>query len=391
MKRYYKSIVHGELNMKTVCKIGTCAGCKACISICSQGAITYIDSIDSIECRIDEDKCIKCGRCYNVCPNIKNVTKKTPEEYMQAWACDRIRAHSSSGGAATAIMESFINNGGYVCSCAFESGEFIFKCTNNEIEINQFSGSKYVKSNPQNAYEIIGQLLKKQTKVLFIGLPCQVAGILNVFNNNMNLYTIDLICHGTPSSKLLNKYLEESDIDINSIVDIKFRYKSVFGIYSEKDKLCPGRVRDSYLSAFLDAVDYTENCYSCKYATFDRVSDLTLGDAWGQMSETSNEGVSLILCQTKKGRELIDIANLTQHEVDIEKAVAANHQLKRPSYRHPNREKFMKAIKKGRSFRYAAFLANPKDSVKNSIKYALIKMHILPDINRGGYRLIIIR
>ena len=33
--------------------------------------------------------------------------------------------------------------------------------------------------------------------------------------------------------------------------------------------------------AFLSSLTYTENCYSCKYAQKKRISDITIGDAWG--------------------------------------------------------------------------------------------------------------
>ena len=377
--------------MKTVCDSKICAGCKACINVCPKQAIKFRDSIEFTECIIDENMCVNCGKCYGVCPNIKLTPKTTPKCYYQGWAPDRIRFLSSSGGAASAIMEGFVKNGGYVCSCVFEKGAFIFNTTNDLSYVKKYSGSKYVKSDPQNAYSEIERLLKTHAKVLFVGLPCQSAGIINYFNGNDNLYTIDLICHGTPSSVLLNKFLEECGVDIKNIGDIRFRDKDVFGVYTEQDKLFPGRVNDSYLSTFLDAIDYTENCYTCKYASFDRVSDLTLGDAWGQLSETTQEGVSLILCQTQKGKELLELAELEKCDVDIEKAIAANHQLKRPSFKHPKRGRFMNAIRKGHSFRYAAFLAKPKDSIKECIKFGLIRLGILPDKKSGGYRLIVIK
>ena len=365
--------------MRTVCDSKMCAGCKACVNICPKQAISYSDLVEYTECIIDDDKCVKCGKCYGVCPSIKHTLKVRPKYYYQAWAPDRIRAMSSSGGAASAIMEGFVKRGGYVCSCVFERGSFIFRCSNDLSYIKNYSGSKYVKSDPYNAYAEIDQLLKKNAKVLFIGLPCQSAGITNYFNSNVNLYTIDLICHGTPSPILLEKYMNECDVDLNRVKNIKFRDKDVYGIYVEQNKLLPERVKDSYLSTFLAAVDFTNNCYACEYASFDRVSDLTLGDAWGQMSETTKEGVSLVLCQTQKGKELLEMAEIEKCDVDIEKAVAANHQLKRPSYIHPKRGKFMKAIISGRSFRFAFFLAKTKEAIKESIKYGLIKMRVLPD------------
>ena len=375
--------------MKTVCEIGLCTGCKACIVLCEHKAITYYDEIDQVKCLIDDDKCVKCGRCSKICPNNTPVKKTLPIAYFQGWAQDRIRSNSSSGGAASAIMEGFINQGGYVCSCLFEDGQFLFKVTNDISSIRLFSGSKYVKSDPQNAYARIKELLDRQQKVLFIGLPCQSAGIINYFKRHKNLYTIDLICHGTPSSLLLQRYLQELHVDITSIRDIKFRDHSTGNSCGER--LLPRRVRGSYIVAFLEAISYTDNCYSCAYASFDRVSDVTLGDAWGQMSETNKGGVSLVLCQSEKGRKLLEIANLDQYEVDIEKAVISNPQLRGASFQHPKRQLFMNAIKRGHSFRYATMLAEPKASIKECIKYVLIKMRLLNDIQEGEFGLIVIK
>lgn len=377
--------------MLTVCSDSKCTGCMACINVCRIGAISFKDDIDRLNCVIDEKKCINCGRCHKVCPNNKELKFREPYIIKQGWAEDKFRSVSSSGGVASAIMESFIKQGGYVCSCIFESGEFIFKTTSDSNLIPLFAGSKYVKTNPQNAYIQVKKLLEEDKKILFIGLPCQSAGIQSYFENHPNLYTIDLICHGTPSKKLLDKYLVETRCDMHELKDIKFRYKDVFGLYNEKNKLLPGRIEDSYLKMFLNAVDYSENCYACKYASFARISDITLGDAWGQLSETTDKGVSLILCQSPKGKELIGMANLKLLDVNVDKAVSANHQLRRPSIKHVKRKTFIAAVKRGCSFRYASFLVDPRWAIKQSIKYILIKMKIIRDIPRGGYKLIVIK
>ena len=52
--------------------------------------------------------------------------------------------------------------------------------------------------------------------------------------------------------------------------------------------------------AFLCSLMYTDNCYECKYAKLERVSDLTIGDAWGtELTEEMKQGVSLALSQTR--------------------------------------------------------------------------------------------
>lgn len=101
-----------------------------------------------------------------------------------------------------------------------------------------------------------------------------------------------------------------------------------------------------YTHAFLRGLDYTENCYSCQYARWNRVSDITLGDSWGSELETEEQakGISLILCQTAKGRELVSRTEITTKPVDIEKAIRSNQQLIRPTEMHKNRRVFLNIL-----------------------------------------------
>lgn len=366
----------------------SCTGCMACCNVCPRNAITIEDRIESYNAEINLDVCIKCGLCEKVCPNIEERNLSKPIFWKQGWAEDDIRRSSSSGGAASALIREFISSGGYVASCLFENGEFVFSVTNDIEKAKKFAGSKYVKSNPRGIYKEIKQLLKQGQKVLFIGLPCQSAAAQNICGKHENLYTVDLICHGTPSPKLLRQFITERGICWENISDIKFRENEYFGLESNGVRLTPYRVLDSYLQLFLDSVDYTENCYSCRYATLERVSDITLGDAWGQLSNTIPGGVSLILCQTKKGVELIQRTGMYLVDVDLDKAVKANHQLEHPSSKHSGRKKFFNELRMGHSIKYATFVIMPKESLKQSIKYLLTKLHLLKAVSPGGeYRM----
>lgn len=366
--------------MKLVCETNKCLGCKACLNVCPKRAIEIRECVEAYNAEIDKEKCIDCNMCYEVCPNNALNNLLPPIFWKQGWSNDYpTRIGASSGGAASSLIKSFIEDGGYVASCVSENGVFGFKMTNDHEVARQFAGSKYVKSDPGQIYSAIKDKLKEDQAVLFIGLPCQVAALKNICGNDDRLYTVDLICHGTPSPKLLIKYVSELGYEWQEIKDIKFRNNNRYGITIDGNKLTPQRVPDSYTRAFLSSVDYTENCYSCRYATLSRVSDITLGDAWGQLSRSERDGASLILCQTQKGISLVNKANMHLEEVDLDKAVAANHQLKHPPEKHPRREKFLYAINKGRSFRLATAMALPKASVKQCLKVGLIKLKVMKD------------
>jgi coenzyme F420-reducing hydrogenase beta subunit len=67
--------------------------------------------------------------------------------------------------------------------------------------------SKYVQSDTNNSFKLAKLDLENGKTVLFSGTPCQIAGLKSFLRKEYeNLYTIDLICHGTPSQLILEKY-----------------------------------------------------------------------------------------------------------------------------------------------------------------------------------------
>lgn len=374
--------------MDTVCATNKCNGCMACKAICPKNAIEIKDEIQAFNSYMNEEKCIQCGKCKKICPQNQLPELKPPIEWWQGWANNQdIRARASSGGVASELIRSFIEAGGYVCSCVFLQGEFVFEITNDIENVRRFAGSKYVKSNPDGIYKKIENLLKKGEKVLFIGLPCQSAGVKNTIPERFqsNLYRVDLICHGTPSYSLLYKHIQETGYELSQVETISFREKGKwkFTVPYNKDKAA---LEDIYLMGFLLGRFYTENCYECSYARVNRVSDITLGDSWGsELRDELKKGLSLIMCQTEKGIELIHKGNLHLEPVDTEKAIVANQQLQHPFRRTRKTSQFYHKYLKTKKFGWSFFLTEPKLVFKQQVKYILHKLHLYkPPQNRGG-------
>lgn len=366
-----------------VCEKSKCCGCCACESICPRQAITIKDEIQYMVPEIDGSRCVHCGLCYKVCPNHQKSDFLRPVKWYQGWAKEQdVREKSSSGGAAQAISRSFVENGGYVCSCLFQNGQFEFQVTNSVGDLKKFRGSKYVKSNPRSCYSDIVRVLKDfNAKLLFIGLPCQAAAVWNYVGDKYKekLYTIDLICHGTPSVKVLKHFLEDHKLDIGKLKKIRFRQKARFAVKGETS-FEPYGVMDEYSVAFLNGICYTENCYQCMFARTERASDLTLGDSWGsELSGEVGKGISLILCQTEKGSELLAQTNesIELRPVDLNNAIACNPQLHKPLKRPQNLDKFFSALKKGKTLKYAVAHYCFQKYARQMIKKLLIKMRVL--------------
>ena len=90
-----------------------CQGCLAhpCMEVCPKKAITW-ESGRSI---IDQDKCIKCGRCVGVCPY--NAIVKT--ERPCAAACGMGAIHSDEHGRAEIDYDKCVSCGMCLVNCPF--------------------------------------------------------------------------------------------------------------------------------------------------------------------------------------------------------------------------------------------------------------------------------
>ena len=363
--------------MNTVCEKGKCTGCMECIDICHKGAIQIVDSGMEYNAIIDSDKCTKCNACHKACQNNRKQDLTRPIYWKQGWARDnRIRMSSSSGGLAAAIERSFVKNGGMVCSCVFRSGRFEFDIAETEDDVSKFAGSKYIKSSPEGIYSKIAERLKAGNKILFVGLPCQVAAVKHYTKNHQNLYTIDLICHGTPSPMILERFLDDYGIELEKIENIRFRVKNNFALEQNYKCFSVPTAMDNYLMTFLNSTTYTENCYECKFAQLERAGDITLGDSWGSEldQDVQNKGISLLLCQNEKGMELIEKTELILMDVDFERAIENNHQLQHPSLKPQQREIFFREFNKGREFKSIVKKCYPKNYLKNTVKTMLYKL-----------------
>lgn len=365
--------------MKTVCELNKCNACMACVDVCPKQCIAVQDEFDSFNAIINEQLCIDCHKCEKICPNIHKPVSNKPIEWKQGWANEEIRVQSTSGGAASAIIKSFIQSGGYVASCLFQEGQFLFEITNDLNVAKKFAGSKYVKSNPTGIYKKVEDRLKTN-KVLFIGLPCQVAGLKNYIKNQEDLYTVDILCHGTPSIKSLKLFLQDENVSLLELSNIKFRV--------DKNTVPLEKTVDNYSLAFLNLISCTEGCYSCNYTSIERISDISLGDSWGTEYKEEKNGVSLILILTPKGKNIIEYTELELKDVDLEKAICRNQPLRENIKMPIKRSVFFDAVKKGFSFSDALAKAVPKLVLKQKVKKWLAISGLIRE--KGKYRISII-
>ena len=326
-----------------LCDEHLCTGCGACAEVCTKNAIRLVQKADGFRRpEIQSGICVGCHICRNACPIQTKPEFVEPIHTFAAFSKDAAeRQKSASGGVATMLGKALLQRQGVVFGVWMEDGVHAkYSFAQNEEELLRFQNSKYVESDLGDSYKQVVDFLKYGKEVLFIGLPCQVAAMINIIPKALRdgLYTVDLVCHGTPSTVLLEQYLKNEYGDQAVICSFR-NAKSQFFMRVNKGNrsFCFPASADLYYRSFIEGYTYRESCYHCQYAQSKRCSDLTIGDFWGLGKEIpypyKSEKVSCILENTEKGHRLLAFTShlLQIDERTLNEAVKQNGQLLHPS------------------------------------------------------------
>lgn len=384
--------------MIEVCKKQECVGCGACLSACNRNAITMQpDSLGFLYPIIDQDKCVDCGLCTKSCFNNHKPVYNEPMQTCIGYASDiNEQISSTSGGIASVLMRTVLSKGGIVYGCTGENARDVKHIRIERLdEIVKLKGSKYVQSYMGSTYKTVVNDLKADRTVLFIGTPCQVAGLKAYLKGKVfeNLFTIDFVCHGVPSLQILNDAI---DAELSSYGDLrlvnrvkgegkesKYTLRLLEGEKVVYDDVYPSK---GYITGFLCGLYYRENCYQCKFSKRERVSDITLGDFWDRQNivhglTNKKNGLSMIMVNTESGKNLLAISKDSFKSIawSYDDFLIRNGQLKHPVKRHSNRDLFEKLYK---SVGYNAALTNTIYNDLRKIRKNIILNKVVELINR---------
>lgn len=362
--------------MITLASHNDCTGCSACFAACPRGAISMgPDNEGFLHPSIDVGKCVNCGLCEKACPVIAKSPSRKPIAVFAAKSTDdKLRMKSSSGGVFSLLARQVIFEGGIVFGAGFDHDDWhvMHKSAENEEELDDLRGSKYVQSEMGDTYSKVREELLKGRKVLFTGTPCQIAGLRFYLGKEYdNLLLVDVICHATPSPLAWQKYLGRRLAEVynpalgeqDKINKISFRDKvqgwrkySISLVFGNDKEYCAIGYSDSYIRGFLGELYNRRSCHNCSFRELKSGSDLTLGDYWNvhkRMPEMDDDkGTSLILVNTSKGEVAWDVlkGSLTITQSDYEDAVRVNPAIAKSPVVHRNRNKFFKCFRRAKDF-----------------------------------------
>lgn len=341
-----------------------CCGCTACASICENEAIIMKpDAMGFLYPEVDLKNCIDCGLCEEVCafndnydtalnlekPIVYGARHKNIDEVMK----------SQSGAAFYAIYDYALSQqGGVVYGVEFnEHFRVAHKRAITKRDCEGFRGSKYVQSDLTGIFHQVRADLNDDKTVLFSGTGCQTAALNSFVGPKLrkNLILVDIVCHGVLGPFLWRDYVDLLEKKRGKKLEkVIFRDKVRFGwsahrdtfVFSDGSIECPDK-------KFYSGTMLRYSCMNCHFCNLKRPSDITIGDFWGLEKQGSedfvdNKGVSLILVNTEKGKELWGKIKNDMNCFVAGSDAYLQPNLQHPTELHPKRKQFeMDYIKKG--------------------------------------------
>lgn len=333
------------VNVQDISKWRLCVGCGACAYICPEKNITLSNILqEGIRPRIDENRCKKCGECLKVCPGfaVEQSCREDNDgvmadlimgwgqilEVWEGYAADpEIRYHGSSGGLASALALYCIEKAGmsgllHIGPNRHEPlrNKTIFSTSKNEILSR--TGSRY---SPASPCDSLDRVESAPEQGVFIGKPCDVAGLRKAqeLKQELNKKTglvIGIFCAGTPSMKGTLALLEKNNINPEDVEEIRYRGKGWPGKFAVRMK---GEENPREIMTYMDAWGFVQKyrpyrCYLCPDGTSE-LADISCGDPWYRQIKDSEQGYSMALIRTERGRQMLQGA-MKDGYVNVERA-----------------------------------------------------------------------
>lgn len=357
-----------------------CCGCGACAARCPKACIEMVpDAAGFLRPEVDVEGCVGCGGCDSVCPALGE--RGGDASLAVRWAKSRDREEglaSSSGGVFALLAHDVLRDGGVVSGAEWAPGFRAVRHTlvEDERNLDSVMRSKYVQSSVgREVYEGVRDALRGGRRALFAGTACQVAGMrayLGRLADSEGFLAVDVICHGTPSPLLWERWAEHKERAAGAALRaVNMRSKTTgwlsysasyaYAYDAEKDgaSASPAPTGDSavfrddwYMRAFLANICLRPSCHACP-AKRSCGSDITLGDFWGIQSahpEVDIEGgVSAVISNTPKGEAALEAVApcVDRGESSLDKVLLGNPCLIGCVAPHPQRGEFMRDLERG--------------------------------------------
>lgn len=318
-------------NIQQVIENDHCITCGACIQVCPPHIITSSFSKERMAYEVkitNPEKCTGCSApCDQVCPSIETNFMKllgtngrpVPAEgpiknvYLGYSEKDQVNGISSSGGIVRKLIHKAIQEGDPVICLTRQGTDYLPETISRESDLMRIPGSIYHSIDFNDAIRLLKQVEKP---AILVATPCQLAGIRNYiidFEPQLEQkvkFTIGLICgwsfshHSIEALKVYKKI-------IDPVTDVRYRGEDQIGnlkIYTEKRTYIYSRSKHESFKQWIDyraAFSRTLNRLRCRVCMdhTNILADISVGDAW--IKRTWGNKLSVIVSRNQRGEEAI--------------------------------------------------------------------------------------
>ncbi|CUO87460.1 MULTISPECIES: Coenzyme F420 hydrogenase/dehydrogenase, beta subunit C-terminal domain [Clostridium] len=233
---------------------------------------------------------------------------------------DDVRQKSTSGGVFTVISQYVLRKKGVVFGAKFDSNfNVIHSFVENEHDLSQFRGSKYVQSELGDSFIKVEKFLLEDRWVCFSGTPCQISGLKSFLRKDYEkLITVDVVCKGVPSPKVWRKYMNyQEEKHGGKIIKVGFREKkygfssTVMALeFDNGKKYYKGHETDLMLKPYVKELISRPSCYACPFKGDEHCSDFTIFDCWsiGDYSKDMDDdkGTTAVILNSKLANSVFE-------------------------------------------------------------------------------------
>lgn len=333
-----------------------CYGCGSCAVRCPQNCIAMNPNAEGfLYPEIDFDRCANCGRCSGNCPVNTAALHQRPDikqkflkivprlpELQRADALDSVFLALSD-----AILR---RNGAVVGPMRGKDFEVTHHFATTPAERDKITTFTYLLSRVTPVYGRIQKHLKSGALLLFVGTPCQIAGLYAYLGQKYtNLITLEILCRGKASPLVLEGYtamLREcygsEPVNIERCAPLPDSVMTpILRITLANGEIhwLP-RGEDPFVQLFDSRLVLRPSCGQCAFAKPDREADLSLAVSPGAPGET------ILVINTDQGFELFtEVAEaFDSHSFTPDEELAA--MLFAPRRNHPDRGAFFNAFRR---------------------------------------------
>jgi coenzyme F420 hydrogenase subunit beta len=316
-------------------KPGLCHRCGGCVTFCSAVNFGALELDAEGKPRYaDEDKCIECGLCYTICPEIDELNEETRQtlgwsppigrviETVIARATDQsIRAKATDGGVVTALLVHLFKSGridGAIVTRQtgpFQREPFLAM---SEADIRDAAGFFFDTSQGMKRFsdyyltysqfrEFNPLIQKGLQRVAFVGTPCQIRAvrrmqILNIIPADSIKFCLGLFCSGifVFGEKQRDKLAKIGGFQWDDVSKINIKTDLIIHLNSGETK-----------HIMLDELEFMKRfaCYFCPDYSAE-YADLSFGGI------SAEKGWTTVITRTPVGRAVMADARSKAIEVD---------------------------------------------------------------------------